>query len=280
MEQIQNFCLAASYGISGHDQMAPHWDKVEDVNIGGTKNVIDACYRNGCRGLVYTSTYNVVFGGQTIIDGDESLPYFPLHRHVDHYSRTKSIAEQLVLTSNGRGDLQTCALRLAGVLGRGESRHLPRIMSALHKGWIRFNYYDQHGGLVDFISIDNVVQGHVLAALKLCGEDRSSPGIGGQAYFLSDGKPVKNLECFRPLIEHYGQSFPTTRLPLWLMYFIVLLVELAYNLVHKLYDFTPFLTRAELYKTSVTHYFSIAKARQDLLYEPSPFDISDVIDDS
>ena len=30
--------------------------------------------------LVYTSTYNVVFGGQIIQNGDESLPYLPLDK--------------------------------------------------------------------------------------------------------------------------------------------------------------------------------------------------------
>ena len=54
-------------------------------------------------------------------------------QHPDHYSRTKSIAEQKVLASRGREvhgghTLHTCALRLAGVYGPGEQRHLPRIV--------------------------------------------------------------------------------------------------------------------------------------------------------
>jgi len=91
--------------------------------------------------LVYTSTYNVVFGGQEIHDGDSSLPYLPSSRHVDHYSRTKAIAEQDVLRASGRGlegkgvqggrRFKTCALRCAGIYGEGEQRHLPRIVVRL-----------------------------------------------------------------------------------------------------------------------------------------------------
>ena len=262
--------------MSGCEQMPPFFDKVEDVNVHGTRNVIEACAQNGCRGLVYTSTYNVVFGGKAILNGDESLPYFPLHRHVDHYSRTKSIAEQLVLASNGRGDLQTCALRLAGVIGRGESRHLPRVLSAVQKGWIRFNYHDEHGGLVDFIGIDNVVQGHVNAALKLC--ERRIGGIGGQAFFLSDGQPVNNLKYFKPIMDYYGQPFPTIRLPMWFMYLLVFVVHFFYGFIYQFFNFTPFLTPTELFKTGVTHYFSIEKARRQLDYDPvSPNDLSDII---
>lgn len=254
--------------------MPPYFDKVEDVNINGTKNVIEACVQNKCQGLVYTSTYNVVFGGKPILGGDETLPYFPLNQHVDHYSRTKSIAEQLVLASNGRGKLQTCALRLAGVIGKGESRHLPRVIGPISKGLVKFNYFDKHGGLVDFIGIENVVEGHVKAALKLV----SGSNIGGQAFFLSDGKPVNNLEYFRPIFEHYDQPFPKLRLPMWLMYALVFVVHFLYSLIYRFFDFTPFLTPAELYKTGVTHYFSIDKAKNLLDYEPvKQNDLSDVV---
>lgn len=41
---------------------------------------ISACCTCGVARLVYTSTYNVVFGGQVIINGNESLPYLPLHQ--------------------------------------------------------------------------------------------------------------------------------------------------------------------------------------------------------
>ncbi len=56
-----------------------------------------------------------------------------LIQHVDHYSRTKSLAEQNVLRANGRrvvggAVLKTCALRCAGIYGEGEQRHLPRIV--------------------------------------------------------------------------------------------------------------------------------------------------------
>ena len=35
----------------------------------------------GVAALVYTSTFNVVFGGQEIVDGrEEDLPYFPLDK--------------------------------------------------------------------------------------------------------------------------------------------------------------------------------------------------------
>jgi len=132
----------ASYGMSGREQL--NRQLIEAVNVQGTQNVLKACIELGVSRLVYTSTFNVVFGGQVIENGDESLPYLPLHLHPDHYSRTKSLAEMAVLQANdtalkqGSGVLRTCALRPAGIYGPGEQRHLPRIVSYIEKGIFGF----------------------------------------------------------------------------------------------------------------------------------------------
>ena len=52
------------------------------------------CVKCGVTRLVYTSTYNVVFGGQEIKNGDESLPYLPTDKVIMHliqqlYNREK-----------------------------------------------------------------------------------------------------------------------------------------------------------------------------------------------
>lgn len=88
----------ASYGMSGREQLDRKL--IEEVNIQGTENILRAYVAHRVPLLVYTSTYNVVFRGQKIKDGDESLPYLPLHLHPDHYSRTKSVAEMQVLKAN------------------------------------------------------------------------------------------------------------------------------------------------------------------------------------
>lgn len=69
----------ASYGMSGREQL--NKTQIEEVNVGGTENILQACLERGVPSLVYTSTFNVIFGGQVIRNGDESLPYLPLHLH-------------------------------------------------------------------------------------------------------------------------------------------------------------------------------------------------------
>ncbi|XP_008849699.1 short-chain dehydrogenase/reductase family 42E member 1 [Nannospalax galili] len=269
----------ASYGMSGREQL--NRTLIQEVNVWGTDNVLQACQKRGVPRLVYTSTFNVIFGGQVIRNGDESLPYLPLHLHPDHYSRTKSIAEKKVLEANGlaldQGSdvLRTCALRPAGIYGPGEQRHLPRIVSYIERGLFRFVYGDP-SSLVEFVHVDNLVQAHILASEAL----RADKGhiASGQPYFISDGRPVNNFEFLRPLVEGLGYSFPATRLPLTLIYYFAFLVEMAHFVLGRLYNFQPFLTRTEVYKTGVTHYFSLEKAKTELGYEPQPFDLQEVVE--
>ncbi|XP_020669240.3 short-chain dehydrogenase/reductase family 42E member 1 isoform X2 [Pogona vitticeps] len=269
----------ASYGMSGREQL--NRKRIENINVRGTENVIQACREMGVPKLVYTSTYNVVFGGQVIENGDESLPYLPLHLHPDHYSRTKALAEMKVLKANGmvlgkgQGVLRTCALRPAGIYGPGELRHLPRIITYIERGWFRF-LYGEGSSRVDFVHVDNLVQAHLLAAeaLGMSKEHKAA----GQAYFISDGRPVNNFEFFRPLVEGLGYPFPTLRLPLKLIYCFAFLTEVVHFMVGRLYNFQPLLTRTEVYKTGVTHYFSLEKARRELGYEPQQYRFEEVVE--
>ncbi|XP_064129807.1 short-chain dehydrogenase/reductase family 42E member 1 isoform X1 [Loxodonta africana] len=269
----------ASYGMSGREQL--NRNLIEEVNVRGTDNMLQACRRRGVPRLVYTSTFNVVFGGQAIRNGDESLPYLPLHLHPDHYSRTKSIAEKKVLEANGTAlegsddVLRTCALRSAGIYGPGEQRHLPRIVSYIERGLFKFVYGDP-GSLVEFVHVDNLVQAHILASEALKA-DRGHIA-SGQPYFISDGRPVNNFEFFRPLVEGLGYTLPSIRLPLTLIYGLAFLTEMVHFILGRLYNFQPFLTRAEVYKTGVTHYFSLEKAKRELGYEAQPFGLQEVVE--
>ncbi|MPC43711.1 Short-chain dehydrogenase/reductase family 42E member 1 [Portunus trituberculatus] len=65
--------------------------------------------------------------------------------------------------------LRTCALRMNGVMGLGEKKHTQRVMNAIRSGLLILAY-GRKEGLVDFIGIQNVVQGHVKALMALLQE--------------------------------------------------------------------------------------------------------------
>ncbi|VAI48711.1 unnamed protein product [Triticum turgidum subsp. durum] len=159
--------------------------RTDEININGTCNVLDACHEHGVRRLVYVSTYNVVFGGKPIVNGSETLPYFPIEDHVDAYGRSKSIAEQLVLKSNGRQAksnkgtrLYTCAIRPAAIYGPASFRiGAPNVKT-------------------DWVYADNLVLALILASMGLLDDipgRKGTPVAAGQAYFICDALFTFNI---------------------------------------------------------------------------------------
>nr|KAI8765854.1 short-chain dehydrogenase/reductase family 42E member 1-like [Biomphalaria glabrata] len=233
--------------------------------------MFSACLKNDVTRLVYTSTYNVVYGGQEIHNGDESCPYLSEDKFTDYYSKTKMYAEKKVLAANGQltsnGQiLRCCALRLAGVYGPGEQRHIPRIVSYLEQGLIKVTY-GADSSLVDFLHVDNLVQAHILAAEAL--REHKNYIAAGKAYFISDNSPVNNFEFFRPLFEGLGYSYPKVKVPMTIVFYFAWLTEILHAVISPVYNFQPMLTRTEVYKTGTTHYFSIQRATQELGYVPT-----------
>ncbi|KAJ4765042.1 Short chain dehydrogenase/reductase family 42E member 1 [Rhynchospora pubera] len=271
----------ASFGMSGKEMVQTR--RVEEVNIKGTCNVLDACHEASVKRLVYVSTYNVVFGGQEIINGDESMDYFPIDAHVDTYGRTKSVAEQLVLKSNGRPSknqvqscLYTCAIRPGAIYGPGEERHLPRILSLAKAGLLLFKIGDA-SIKTDWVYVDNLVHAIILASAGLSVDVPDKEGMpisAGQAYFICDGEPVNTSKfLIHPLLESLDYHIPRITLSVPLLFFVSRIFLFIYTTIlspvlHLRCIPEPLLLPAEVYKVGITHHFSIKKAREELGYTP------------
>ncbi|KAK1288724.1 3beta-hydroxysteroid-dehydrogenase/decarboxylase isoform 2 [Acorus calamus] len=255
--------------------------RVDAVNINGTCNILDVCHEYGIKRLVYVSTYNVVFGGKEIISGNESLTYFPIDEHVDPYGRSKSIAEQLVLKSNGRVAkkkdgtlLYTCAIRPAAIYGPGEERHLPRIISLAKMGLCTFKI-GKANVKTDWVYIDNLVLALLLASMGLLDDipgTEGKPVAAGQSYFISDGSPINTFEFLTPLLESLEYDTPKNTMEvhraLFLAHMISFFYLMLYPFLNRWWLPPPFILPAEVYKVGVTHYFSFLKAKQELGYAP------------
>lgn len=234
-------------------------DLYQSVNVDGTRNVIHACRRAGVGRLVFTSTMDVVVDGRTpIVAGDESLPY-PARLPRDAYSRSKILAERLVLAANS-ADLATCVLRPTGMYGAKDKYHLPNFLALARRG-IALRLGD---GTARFSHVyaENAAQAHVLAA------DRLSPGgpVAGRCYFISDFTPDLNLfEFMDRILSELGYARSSRSIP----------YRAAYALAAVAEAIAPRSTfnRFSVVQTCVDHTFVFGRARRDFGYEPEvPYD--------
>uniref|UniRef100_A0A669QHU8 Short chain dehydrogenase/reductase family 42E, member 2 n=1 Tax=Phasianus colchicus TaxID=9054 RepID=A0A669QHU8_PHACC len=272
----------ASYGMSGREQL--HKEEIETVNINGTRFIIDACKQRNISRLIYTSTVNVVFGGLPIEDGDEeTVPYFPIEKHVDHYSRTKSIAEQMVLAANGTplaggGVLHTCVLRPPGIYGPEEQRHLPRLAKNIERGLLNFKFGDPSAKM-NWVHVENLVQAQILAAEALTPEKNYI--ASGQVYFIHDGEKFNLFEWLAPLVRTlYSTGFGCIFLNTILHSVLVGLCHCAQPLFSSAVrsHLVCWLLCRQVQNISTTHTFSIDKARRQLGYSPEKFAFADSVE--
>ncbi|EFJ14416.1 hypothetical protein SELMODRAFT_268862 [Selaginella moellendorffii] len=268
----------ASFGSLGKQTLQA--GRIDQTNLDGTCNVIDACVKHGVERLVYTSTNNVIFGGQPIINGNEAMSYFSIEHHCDPYGRSKALAEQLVLRSNNRPSkkasrkLYTCAIRSPIVYGPGETLHLSRVLSTAKLG-LFFSRIGESNARTDFIYVDNLVNAHLLASMALLDDVPGTGGVptaAGKAYFVSDDAPTNYFEFVRPLVEGLNYKFPQRELSvsaaLRFSWFFWGLYGLLYPWLERSWIPDPLLLPSEVHKVGITHYFSSLRARQELGYVP------------
>jgi len=270
--------MLASVGMSGAGMLDPY---TQEANVTGVENVLACCTELpgvSVKALIYTSSYNVVFGGQYIEGGSEALEYYPASGHTDYYSASKRMAEERVLgfdntaTAGGAGTsevLRTLCLRPAAIYGEGEQRHFPRIVRHVDAGLFSFTIGDKP--VVDWVHVNNLSQAFCRGLEALLNDDKVHT-VGGKAYFVSDDSPIDSFDFLKPLCAARLAPFPSTVLSLdtalWLAYLMERL-HLFLRLFMGHAAPAPFLTRAEVYKVGQTHFMSMDRIKQDLGYAPT-----------
>jgi len=245
------FHVAALAGIWGK------WDDYYRINVLGTENVVAACKKNKVKSLVYTSTPSVVFNGEDIVNGDETLPY--AENFLCHYARSKVMAEKIVLNSNNDDEnFLTCAIRPHLVWGPGDPHLIPRLLERGRMGQLK--KVGNCNNLVDISYVDNVADSHLLAAANL----DSTKTAAGQAYFVSQGEPVNLWEWIDDLFERMNVPPIKSTVPFSLAYGAGSVLEI----LHKIFapEREPRMTRFLAEQLAKSHCFSIAKASKDLGY--------------
>lgn len=166
--------LAAAFREIGVPDSVYH-----DVNVVGTRIVIEEAIAAGSRKFVYCSTQGV-HGHIETPPGDETSPIAP----ADYYQRTKYEGELEVQRIAG-GRIEYVILRPTAIYGPGDPGRFVMIYRRAKKGV--FPMFGSGRTFYHPVYIDNLVD-----AFLLC----SAPGVGaGKAYIIGDAEyfPINEL---------------------------------------------------------------------------------------
>ncbi|KAI9686119.1 MAG: hypothetical protein M1820_010685 [Bogoriella megaspora] len=244
-----------------------------DVNVKGTKNLLECAAASGCvRGFIYTSS-TVVMAGSSLHQVREDAPLIVQSTRTGaDYAKSKALADQIVLDYNGRSNMKTLCLRIAPTYGVRDTQILPQMLNLLKRGQHKFQIgrisYDY-----DFVSANDAAMAHLLAAKALLRpEDRDKLGIGGEAFFVTEGDPLSYWDFQRKVFAAAGDrtlQADITITPPWLMLAFASMLEWMY-LVFTLGQKTPPLRRHAIEYVCSERTHSIDKAKVRLGYLPTP----------
>lgn len=240
------------------------WDSqiVEAVNIGGVRNVVNACKTTGVKRLVHTSSFHAHKQEPLNEPLDESRPLLEPGRY-PAYNRSKAEGERIVRAASEEG-LDAIIINPGGMLGPFDFKpsHFGTIIISMATGKLPALV---NAGLC-WVDIRDVAEGMINAC---------EHGEAGAKYVLS-GKWVSLVHIAQQIATITGVKPPPVVLPMWIAKSSAPLATFLSRVISKRPLFTP-IAMKELESNPDISY---AKANRELGYEPRPLEqtLSDTID--
>lgn len=179
----------------------------EQVNVTGTRRLLEAAIQNGARRFIYGSTIGV-YGN--VVDGEvtDNTPEDP----DNHYGRTKFKAEKTVTEYSGK--IETVIARISETYGPGDFRLL-KLFSGIKKGvfFVIGSGENQH----QLVYVDDLVA-------ALC-EMISSATAVNQTIVLAGDEVMTTWEMCEAIAASVGRPLRRIRAPLWPFHILALVLE-------------------------------------------------------
>ena len=224
-----------------------------DINVGGTRNVVQACLEKGVKRLLYVSSVHAL-KGQTATETIEESLDSDVNNLPGAYGKSKAMATIEVMNALQKG-LDAVIVFPTGVIGPYDFKS--SYTGSAIKGYIDAKkpqyYFD---GKYDFVDVRDVADG-IYRAWK--------DGEKGQGYIISGS--VSSLEEIMCAVEaSTGHEIKRRRVPYALVKLVAILAPVYYAFSRK----KPVLSKYSVEVLMSNSNISCEKAQTKLGYKPRP----------
>jgi len=219
-----------------------------EINVGGTRNVLEAAERHAVSKFIYCSTCGV-HGNVEHPPANEDASI----NAADYYQQTKYEAEPVVHEFAKRG-MKTVIIRPAAIYGPGDPERFFMIFKRVNKG--TFPMFGTGKTLYHPLYIDNLVDAHMLAM---------EPGKGdGRTYLIADEEYISIENLVKHIARALGVSVRIPHYPI----LPLIVAGHVFEKACKPLRITPpiFPRRVDWYRQNRA--FDISRAKQELGYQP------------
>ena len=242
--------LAGYIHMSGTDKQ-----KLIDINVGGVKNIINACLTHGVNRLVYVSSIHALIPSADNRIVETVNPDLSLC--ADEYSRTKLMGTLEVMDACGNRGLNAVIVYPTGVIGPYDYR--------MSMTGIMFKKYTRARGIqpcfagkFDFVDVRDVADGIIRAWQH---------GKQGEGYIIS-GEECTISRMIQLIGRCAGRELKTVNLPVFLVRAGAAMLGVYYRMSNK----TPIITRETIDVVTSGVKISNQKAKSEIGFCPRLLD--------
>ena len=226
------------------------YELFERANIDATKNMLELARVTHCQKFVYISSPSIYFAFKDQLGVGEDMP---LPAPVNHYAKTKALAEQHVRAAN---DINSVILRPRALYGRGDTSVLPRLIRALERGKLPLLRGGQ--AVTNFTHVSDVARAALLAV------DTDVPN--GRAYNIAGSEDVNVKSMAEKIAAHMDIDFRWKKLPLPVALGAIRSLEALHKL--RAGQPEPIVTAYSLGLFAYSQTLSIERAKKELGWSP------------
>lgn len=238
--------------------LAAPWGNSEEfdaINVQATKTLFCAAASAGVPSFVYLSTPSLYFDFQHRRDVTED---FKADKFASHYAESKAKSElELLELAAKHPRTKLVILRPRVILGKYDQVLFPRVMRLVTQNKGRLLLPNGGNTTLDLCYVDNVVH-----AMKLATKAKNI--TTGATYNITNDEPVVLKDVLVEFFNHLEQPLQIGSLPYGVMSALVRVGEL----VSKLKEKEPPMTRHSLGGLAFDMTLSIDKAKHELGYKP------------
>ena len=236
---------------------APDPEEIVRNNLAITSTVMRAALAAGVGRVVYTSSVATLLPPHSHAAesaSDETHPATP-EQATGAYKRSKVVAERLVEQMVAHDGLPAVIVNPSTPIGPRDVKPTPTGRIVVEAACGRIPAFVDSG--LNLVHVDDVAQGHILAADK---------GRLGERYVLG-GQDVSLATMLADIARIVGRRAPRVRLPVAPLFPLAALAELAGRITGR----EPFVTMDALRMSRHHMFYSSAKAERELGYRARPY---------
>ena len=235
-------------------QWRPNLSMMREVNITGTKNVLEAALAEGAQRVVYVSTVDTLGLSSRENPAHETWEHDSLAKFKNPYMDTKYEAELAALEIARQG-LDLVIVKPTYMIGEWDVKPTSgQMIVEVAKG----RAVGYPGGGNNFVDVLDVAEGIVLALEK---------GRAGESYILANQEGnLTYQEMFTLIAKEVGVRPPLFRLP----YPLAVGAGYIFDIAGRLFGFEPDVNSVTARIGYAPHYFTPAKAIRELGMPQSP----------